>query len=75
MPLVALTKHPDGFVRQDAATALGALGDPRAAEALVALLTDHTKPERRSPTSIVTTIHTVASKAREALWRLKKPQD
>jgi HEAT repeat protein len=72
--LVEMTRHEDGFVRLDAARALGTLGDRRAAPALEALLADPTKPERRDEHGIpkVMSTRSVADEARESLRRLRR---
>jgi HEAT repeat protein len=45
--IIEATRHPNGFVRQDAARSLGKLGDRRGEEALTALLGDRCRPESR----------------------------
>ena len=45
--LVGLLQHPDGNVRRLSASALGKLGDTRAVDALVALLSREEKPQVR----------------------------
>jgi HEAT repeat protein len=71
--LIEMTGHLDAFVRQDAARALGELGDRRAIPALSALLSDHTKPYRRTENGSVSNIHTVAQVARAALEQVQGP--
>jgi hypothetical protein len=65
--LIELTRHTDAFVRQDAARALGKLRDRRAVPALSALLSDGTKPYRRTESGSVSNAYTVSQVARTAL--------
>ncbi len=71
--LIEMTRHADGFVRQDAAQALGRLRDRRAIPALSALLSDHTKPYRRTESGSLSTVYTVAQVARTALEEVQGP--
>lgn len=73
--IVDRTTHDDGFVRQDAARALGALRDRRAIPALRQLLKDRVIPERRSEDGLGKMIggQTVAATAREALANIEGP--
>ncbi len=70
--LIETTRHSDAFARQDAARALGKLGDRRAIPALRALLSDHTKPYRRTEDGSVSNRYTVAQTARAALEQIEK---
>jgi HEAT repeat protein len=67
--LIELTRHNDGFLRQNAARSLGKLGDKRAIPALRALLSDHEKPSRRNAdnTGGMSSTYSVADIAKEAL--------
>ena len=67
--LIEMTRHTDGFVRQDAARALGKLGDRRAIPALRALLSDHTKPVRTDERGL-TRVSSSRSVADEGAGRL-----
>jgi len=69
--LMEMAKHPDGFVRQGAAHALGMIRDTRAIACLQSLLLDNTKPSRRDErdgTGKSSTL-SVADTARDALGR------
>lgn len=70
--LIKMTRHPDGFVRQDAAQALGKLGDRRAGITLRGLLSDRSTPARKDERGFTTMMSgkTVADAAREALYRI-----
>jgi HEAT repeat protein len=71
--LIEMTQHADAFVRQDAAWALGKLRDRRAIPALTILLSDRTKPHRRTESGSVSNATTVAQLARTALDEIQKP--
>jgi HEAT repeat protein len=70
--LMEMTRHPDAFVRQDAARSMGKLGDRRAIPALTALLSDETRPYRRTEHGSTSNIYTVAQVARTALEQIQK---
>lgn len=74
-PLMELTRHADGFVRQDAARALGRIGDPAAIPALQALLQDHSHPMRVDTEGLTkaTASRSVAQVAQMALDQIVKP--
>jgi len=71
--LIAETTAEDAFTRLEAAKALGALGDPRARPALMALITDNTQPERRDEAGLwlVRDSQSVAQAAKAALRKLR----
>jgi HEAT repeat protein len=70
--LIEMTGHADAFLRQDAARALGKLADRRAIPALMALLSDRTKPYRRTEHGSSSNAYTVAEVARAALAQIAK---
>jgi HEAT repeat protein len=71
--LVAATRHPNAFIRHDAAWALGELRDKRATAALEALFGDMTIPEARDENGLLTrsSIYRVSDHARMALRKLR----
>jgi hypothetical protein len=73
--IIEFTKHSDGFVRQDAARALGKLGDQRAIPSLRRLLDDYVIPERRQEDGLsgMKSGQSVADTAREALAIIERP--
>ena len=73
--LIEATRHPDGFVRQNAARWLTVFDDPDATEALRALLDDHETPERLDERGLLSraTNQSVADVARIALGDDRPP--
>jgi HEAT repeat protein len=73
--VIEFTSHSDGFVRQDAARALGKLKDPRGVEALRRLLADHSLPTRADENGLtrMTSGESVSKTAREALAAIDHP--
>lgn len=68
--LIRETRAADDFIRLEAARALGQLADPRALDALTALLDDHTRPERRGSGTWQKSNLSIAEVARTSLRQL-----